>query len=118
MTRPAWCVLAVLLVALTGCGGAPWEGTRLDEWAWYGCDDLASAVHTAGGGEAFYALTPPQRAPAAGKVAENLGRSVWPLAGGTAAVLQRGASGTERVWQMAADTAAARCRAAGWSGIG
>jgi hypothetical protein len=100
-------------LALAGCA-SPWEGTQLDEWGWYACDDFAEQVSKAGGAQVAYELGPLQRASFASAVAESAGRSTTAEIKDGAVVLTRTTQGAQASWKLGMDTFASRCLDRGW----
>jgi len=111
-------VAAAAAVALSACGSAhPWEGTALDEWGWYACEDFANEMTKAGGSQMSEALPPAQRAQFAVKVSQSAGRSTTPLIKDAGVVLLRTAGGAQSTWKLGMDTFAARCLDRGFKAV-
>lgn len=104
-------VAAVAVAVLAaGCGGAPWEGTGLDEAGWSACSSFGDAISGQGGG---YGLTGAERQPVVSGAA-GAATSAAPGLSGAAGYVQRSASGPVGSWRAALDSFAGRCQALGW----
>lgn len=97
-----------MLLALAGCA-KPWEGTALDEWGWYACQDFSEQVSKSGGGQMVYQLQPLQRAEFVQAVSEATGYSDTAEIKDAGVVMARTVGASQSAWQLATDTFAQRC---------
>jgi len=109
LSRSTVSVAAIALaLMLAGCA-SPWEGTELDEWGWYACQDFAEGLGKAGGSDLAYQLRPAQRAEFVAGLAQASGLSTTPEIKDAAVVLGRTVDGSQSSWQLGLDTFATRC---------
>lgn len=117
-TRTGHLVLAAAAVlALAGCssGPDPWEGTQLDELAWYACDDLSYQIAQAGGPEVTAALSPSQREPfLSGSTVSSAGLSGSPGMAEAAAAVAASGDGPAVMWADALGGLAVTCTDLGY----
>lgn len=103
------------LAALTACGvTTPWEGTQLDEWGWYACDDYGLQLSSAGGADAAAALSEDAREGFVSEIAQSAGNSETRDIESSFIVLTRTTDGPEATWQLGLDTFANACMSNGW----
>ena len=100
---------AAAVVALPACGSSPWEGTQLDQWGWYSCDDFVKQMSKSGGAAMAEQLQPAQRAQFVSGMAQSLGASKTPEIKDAGVVLSRTVSGSQLGWKLGMDTFAQRC---------
>lgn len=108
------------LMALAGCGvnRSPWEGTQLDQFGWYACDDFAKQLSKAGGADLAYELRSTQRAEFVAGLTETAGQAQTPEIKDAAVVLARTVDASQDAWKLGLDTFASRCLDHGWNGGG
>ncbi|MGH4025330.1 MAG: hypothetical protein ACRDRV_12215 [Pseudonocardiaceae bacterium] len=102
---------ASTLLTLAGCA-KPWDGTRLDEWAWYACQDFNIQVGKVGGAQLAHQLQPTQRRDfvlglSEAEYADN------PEIQDAVQVMATAVNGTQQDWQLSMNTFAQHCRDGG-----
>lgn len=109
----------VAALAVAGCGVdmSPWEGTELDEWGWWACDDFGEQLTGAGGPEGAVALGPAARQEFVGAIAESVSYSDQPDVTESFAVLTRTVEGPGQSWEMGLDVFANACLSNGWDPV-
>ena len=100
---------AAAVGVLPGCGSSPWEGTQLDQWGWYACEDFAKQMSKSGGSAMAYQLQPAQRARFVAGMAQSVGASTTPAIKDAGVVLSRTVTGPQAAWRLGMDTFAQRC---------
>lgn len=109
-------LLSPSLLALAGCA-SPWEGTELDEWGWYACQDFAEQLSKAGDADLAYQLPPAQRAEFVASLAQSSGWSTTPEIKDAAEILARTVNTSQSSWQLGMDTFAGRCLDRGFKAV-
>lgn len=109
MKKFALITIAAVVVALPACGSSPWEGTQLDQWGWYACEDFAKQMSKSGGAAMSYQLQPTQRAEFVSGMAQSAGWSTTAEIKDAGVVLSRTVTGPQEAWKLGMDTFATRC---------
>jgi hypothetical protein len=104
-----WGAAALTLCLVAGCSSDPWNGSQLDEWGWYACQDFTKQMSKADGAQMAYQLQPAQRATFVSGVAQSVDRSTTPAIKDAGLVLSRSVNAAQPTWQISMDTFAQRC---------
>jgi hypothetical protein len=114
---PGFVVIAVIAItalsllpsACSALAAKPWQGTQLDQWGWYACDDFTKQLGKSGGAAMAYALMPAQRAQFVSGMAQAVDAARTPAIKDAGVVLSRTVTGPQGAWKMGLDTFTARC---------